>query len=167
MKQPKGWSVTVNRYANFIQVASLIVSDLSHYEQGTAMLINPKLPKHFFDCDHSLRSVTEIKKFWEVPIIITEQYSPDTYIKYTERIAMNSCSPKISEAEFNAFEESCKQSWFTHFPTGTAYRVYYLCDGAWDRPLEWGSFGTLNQAKSCCESGQYWLQSQSKPKPES
>ena len=36
------------------------------------MLINPKLPKHFFTRDNSLRSPLEIKKFWDKPIILTD-----------------------------------------------------------------------------------------------
>ena len=54
------------------------------------MLINPKIPKHFFDRDIGLRSESEINKFWNVPIIFTEEYSDnDTWADYQKRTAKN------------------------------------------------------------------------------
>ncbi len=54
------------------------------------MLINPKLPSHFFDRDNGLRSEAEINKFWNVPIILTEEYSEnDTWADYQDRTAGN------------------------------------------------------------------------------
>lgn len=54
----------------------------------TKMLINPKLPKHFFNLDNSLRLPTELNKFWDVPIILTHEYEDDdTWEDYQERTA--------------------------------------------------------------------------------
>jgi hypothetical protein len=122
------------------------------------MLINPKLPKHFFDCDNSLRSPSELKKFWQVPIILTEEYlEDDTWADYQERTAGNTADDVAkTEADFNKWIQEKKESWFKHFPTGTAYRVYCLDGGAWDRPTEWGTFSSLEEAKECCLTGPSW-----------
>jgi hypothetical protein len=119
------------------------------------MLINPKLPKHFFNRANDARSPRELKKFWDVPCILTDEYQPDNFEDYTDRI--KGLSDNIMSAkEFAVFVEDCKQAWFKAFPTGTAYRVYCLDGGAWDRPTVWGAFGTLEEAKACCESGPSW-----------
>lgn len=119
------------------------------------MLINPKLPKHFFDRANELRSPAEIKKFWDKPIILTDDYQADTYGDYCERI--NGFEIKVmSPEEFTIFLEEGRQAWFKSFPSGTAYRVHCLDGGAWDRPTSWGAFGTLEEAKACCVSGPSW-----------
>jgi hypothetical protein len=119
------------------------------------LLINPKIPKHFFDRANDARSPSEIKKFWDKPIILTDEYRPDTFEDYIER--MNGFDFNIMSAEeFSVFLEDGKQSWFKAFPTGTAYRVYCLDGGAWDRPTVWGAFGTLEEAKACCVNGPAW-----------
>ena len=120
------------------------------------MLINPKLPKHFFTRDNSLRSPSEIKRFWDKPIILTDEYKADTYEDYCERIKGFDGFKVMSAEEFAAFIEDNKQSWFKSFPSGTAYRVYCLDGGAWDRPTSWGSFGTLEEASACCANGPVW-----------
>jgi hypothetical protein len=123
------------------------------------MLINPKIPKHFFDRANDERSNRELNKFWQVPIILTEEYSEnDTWADYQKRTAGNTADYVAkTEDEFNNQVQESKESWFKHFPTGTAYRVYCLDGGAWDRPTEWGSFGTLEEAKECCMTGPRWL----------
>jgi len=62
-----------------------------------------------------------------------------------------------TEADFNNWIAEKKESWFKHFPSGTAYRVHCLDGGAWDRPTSWGAFGTLEEAKECCMTGPRWL----------
>lgn len=125
------------------------------------MLINPKLPEHFFDCPNDERSKSELKKFWQVPIILTEEYgdyNEETWTEYQARMT----DPKNkytgdTEAEFNKWMQEKKDAWFMNFPTGTAYRVHCLDGGAWDRPTDWGSFGTLEEAVACAQTGPIWL----------
>jgi hypothetical protein len=40
-----------------------------------------------------------------------------------------------------------------HWPSGIRYDVYCLDGGAWDRPTAWDSFGTIEEAIKCCETG--------------
>lgn len=121
-------------------------------------LINPKLPEHFFDLDNGLRSPSELNEFWNVPIILTDDYQEnDTWEDYQERTTgFEGKFVLKTESDFNAWLLDKKHSWFKAFPTGTAYRVYCLDGGAWDRPTSWGSFGSLDEAKACCENGPKW-----------
>jgi len=123
------------------------------------MLINPKIPKHFFDRDIGLRSESEINKFWNVPIIFTEEYSDnDTWADYQKRTAKNTADYVCrTEEAFNAWIAEKKESWLKYFPSGLAFRVHCLDGGAWDRPTEWGAFGSLDEAKQCCWTGPSWL----------
>ena len=124
------------------------------------MLINPKLPKHFFNRDNSLRSAAELKKFWDVPFIEFEEFKPDTYKNYLSRMAKYKHSSTIkieTEVEFDARMAEQKANWLENFPSGIAYRVHCLNDSCWDRPLNWGSFASLEEAKECCETGPEWL----------
>jgi hypothetical protein len=118
------------------------------------MIINPKLPVNFFSHDNSLRSPSEIKRFWDKPFILTEDYRPDTYSAYLERCFEG--FPIITEEEFCTVHERIKKNWFAYYPSGTAYRVHCLDGGAWDRPTSWGSFGTLEEASACCANGPVW-----------
>ncbi len=120
------------------------------------MLINPELPEHFFDCDNGNRSAAEIEKYWDKPFILTDEYQPDNYADYRYRMAAVGIEGAMTEPEFNEFMADCRRSWFEKFPTGTAYRVHCLDGGAWDRPTNWGSFGTLEEAKACCVNGPSW-----------
>lgn len=122
------------------------------------MLINPKIPKHFFDRANDARSPRELKKFWQVPIILTDEYKQDdTWADYQERTAgFETIEICKTEQEFNVWIAEKKEAWFKHFPTGTAYRVHCLDGGAWDRPTDWGAFGTLEEAKQCCWTGPSW-----------
>ena len=122
------------------------------------MLINPKLPKHFFNLDNSLRSPTELNKFWDVPIILTYEYEDDdTWEDYQERTAGFEYEyVKKTEVDFNNWIQEKKELWFKNYPTGTAFTVHCLDGGAWDRPTWWGDFCSLEEAKACCETGPSW-----------
>jgi hypothetical protein len=127
-------------------------------KKATNVLINPKLPEHFFDLDNGLRSPFELNEFWNVPIILTDDYQEnDTWEDYQERTTGFEGEFVIkNESDFNDWMLNKKQSWFKAFPTGTAYRVYCLDGGCHDRPTTWGSFGSLDEAKACCENGPSW-----------
>jgi hypothetical protein len=129
------------------------------------MLINPKIPKHFFDRDIGLRSETEINKFWNVPIILTEEYEDHhdkTWTEYQERVSGPKNNYTIeTEEEFNTWTQEKKEAWCKNFPTCTAYRVHCHDGGAWDRPTDWGAFGTLEEAVECAQTGPSWRKEQS------
>lgn len=120
------------------------------------MLINPELSANFFDCDYELRPFAEIEKYWDKPFIMTDKYKPDNYADYLYRMDAVGIAGAMTEAEFDDFVADGKRSWFERFPSGVAYRVYCLDGGAWDRPTNWGSFGSLEAAKACCENGPRW-----------
>lgn len=126
------------------------------------MLINPQLPDHFFNLDNGLRSQSEIEKYWDVPIILTDKYQEnDTWEDYQERTAgIHADFIKKTEDDFNHWIQDRKDSWFKAFPTGIAYRVHCLDGGAWDRPTSWGSFASLEDAIACCEQGPSWRKSE-------
>jgi len=87
-------------------------------------------------------------KHWEaMPFITTDEYQVDTYEDYLERMAGFGFDIMSAE-EFALFIEDSRQAWFNAYPTGTAYRVHCLAGGAWDRPTNWGEFGTRDQAIS-------------------
>ena len=122
------------------------------------LLINPKLPKHFFNRDNSLRSAAELNKYWDVPIILIDEYKDnETWEDYQERTAgVENEFIKKNEADFNSWIQEKKELWFKNYPTGIAYTVHCLDGGAWDRPTWWGDFGSLEEAKACCENGPSW-----------
>jgi len=111
------------------------------------MLINPKLPDHFFDKPNDERSKKELAKFWQVPFIMTDKFWSETWTEYQERMKgpQNQYTSK-TETEFNEWKQKKKEAWFKEFPSGTAYTVFCLDGGAWDRPTELGSFDTLEEA---------------------
>lgn len=118
------------------------------------MLINPKLPDHFFDKPNDERSKKELAKFWQVPFIMTDKFWSETWTEYQERMKgpKNQYTSK-TETEFNEWKQKKKEAWFKEFPSGTAYTVFCLDGGAWDRPTELGSFGTLEEAVECAKTG--------------
>lgn len=122
------------------------------------MLVNPSLPEHFFDCEYDMRPFAEIEKFWDKPFILTDEYQPDNYADYIYRMDAVGIAGAMTESEFDYFVADCRRSWFKAFPTGTAFRVYCLSYGCHDRPTNWGSFGSLEAAKACCENGPRWRQ---------
>lgn len=122
------------------------------------MLINPSLPEHFFNLDNKLRPFDEIDKYWNKPFILTDEYQADVYADYLHRMDAVGIEGAMSELEFDEFVADCRRSWFEAFPSGVAYRVHCLDGGCHDRPTNWGSFGTLEEAQACCESGPRWRQ---------
>lgn len=42
-------------------------------DSPAGILLNPALPEHFFEMANETRSAEEIKKWWDNPIILTEQ----------------------------------------------------------------------------------------------
>jgi hypothetical protein len=100
----------------------------------------------------------KITRILTITLILTDEYkNDDTWADYQERTAgfetIETCK---TEEEFKAWIAGNKESWFKAFPTGTAYRVHCLDGGAWDRPTNWGAFGTLEEAKQCCWTGPSW-----------
>ena len=126
------------------------------------MLINPKLPKHFFNRANEARSPRELNKFWCVPFILTHEYEEnDTWAEYESRCKAFVIEDFVlkTEAEFNQCQAERKARWATDYPTGIAYVVHCLDGGAWDRPTWWGDFSSLEEAKACCENGPSWRKS--------
>ena len=123
------------------------------------LLINPKLPKHFFNRANDARSQRELSKFWYVPFILFHEYEEnDTWVDYEYRCREFSHEDFVlkTEVEFNQYHADQKTKWFTDYPTGIAYVVHCLDGGAWDRPTWWGDFSSLEEAKACCENGPSW-----------
>jgi hypothetical protein len=121
------------------------------------MLINPKLPDHFFYKPNDERSKKELKTFWQVPFILTDEFWSEPWTEYQERTKGPKNKFTIeTETEFNEWTQKKKESWFKEFPSGLAFNVFCLDGGAWDRPTEWGSFATLEEAKQCCWTGPSW-----------
>ena len=114
--------------------------------------INPKLPKHFLNRHNETRSPAEIKKYWNIPFILTHEFSADTYADYAERCdtVLSTEYKKETEEEFNHTQAERKAKWEADYPTGIAYSVHCLDGGSWDRPTWWGDFNTLEAAKACC-----------------
>jgi hypothetical protein len=85
------------------------------------IFINPVLPDNFWTEPMENRTPEHMKHWENMPFIVTDNYQ-------------------------SVNNDAYKHQWFKAFPTGTAYRVYCLDGGAWDRPTNWGEFGTLDQA---------------------
>ncbi len=125
----------------------------------TELLLNPKLPKHFFNRANDARSPQELSKFWDVPFILFHEYEEnETWVDYEYRCREFSHRDFVlkTEVEFNQYQADKKIKWFTDYPTGIAYVVHCLDGGAWDRPTWWGDFSSLEEAKACCENGPSW-----------
>ena len=90
------------------------------------IFINPVLPDNFWTEPMESRTPEHMRHWENMPFITTDEYQ--------------------AADEFSPFREEFKQNWFNAFPTGTAYRVHCLDGGAWDRPTNFGEFGTLDQA---------------------
>ncbi|WP_340124549.1 hypothetical protein [Methylobacter svalbardensis] len=85
------------------------------------MLINPKLPEHFFNRANDERSPSELKKFWQVLIIlIDEYYEGENWTEHQKRTTGPKNKFTIeTEVEFNERKQKKKASWFKEFPSGS------------------------------------------------
>ena len=94
------------------------------------------------------RSPEEIAKWWGVPFIVTDTFEdigdPD-YETYVDRLS-DWPSNKLTDREtWEAKRAEFRKQWYEWFPSGTRYWVKRL-DGCWDRPTEYKTFGTLDEA---------------------
>ena len=77
----------------------------------TELLINPKLPKHFFNRANDARLSRELSKFWGVPFILFHEYEEnDTWVDYEYRCRGFSHRDFVlkTEAEFNQYQADKK-----------------------------------------------------------
>lgn len=95
------------------------------------------------------RSPEEIDKWWGVPFIVTDTFEdigdPD-YETYVDRLS-DWPNIKITDREtWEAKRAEFRKQWYEWFPSGTRYWIKCLNGGAWDRPTEYETFGTLDEA---------------------
>lgn len=114
--------------------------------------INPKLPPDFFCNPIDERSQKEIISWWRVPFILSEEYSQvdATYQDHVNRVSETGLTPLCRE-EWEAMIRQTRESWFNEYPTGKRYNVRRLDGGAWDRPTNYGFFGSLDEAIDVAE----------------
>lgn len=130
---------------------------------GRGFPINPTLRDDFRNTANEYREPLE-KEDWEgLPYIETYTWEQaeahDRETQASHRAEGNEFV--ISDEELNAKLDSRKAHFFKLYPEGKLYNVNCLDGGAWDRPTDWGTFPTLEEAIECCELGPVWRRSKS------
>ncbi len=95
------------------------------------------------------RSPEEIEKWWGVPFIVTstfdDQVDPD-YETYVKEVSVWGEIKLKDRKTWETEREERRKDWYEAFPSGIRYWVMRLDGGAWDRPTEYQTFGTLDEA---------------------
>ncbi len=126
----------------------LMPSGLTFYAEALedGVLINPALPEGFDNTDNELRSPEELARWWLRPFILVETWEDqEQLIRLHEGVMKNN----LRRVSLDDYIEDQRARWYAEWPEGKRYEVCCLDGGAWDRPSDWGMFGTLVDALIC------------------
>jgi hypothetical protein len=125
---------------------------------GKGYPFNPKLRDDFGNTANDYREPLETEDWWGLPYI--ETFSWDVREAHTRRVQDHHRAEGnefvISDTELSAKLADDKARFYEKYPEGLQYFVSCLDGGAWDRPTNWGTFPTLDEALECCELGPVW-----------
>lgn len=122
------------------------------FRQIEGVPVDPKLPDEFDVTPNDERPESH-QVWWHRPFIITDRWEPETWDQYRDRLAALGYEPDKNREQWDQLQAEQKAGWFQEFPEGVRYDVRCLDGGAWDRPTFWGSFGTLDEAIECANTG--------------
>ena len=121
--------------------------------------VDPELPEGFDNTANFERPESH-RVWWYRPFIITDQWEPETWEQYRERLAGYGYEPDHTPESWAQMQAERERGWYESFPSGVRYDVRCLDGGAWDRSTWWGSFGSLEEARDCAHNGPRYRKAQ-------
>lgn len=122
------------------------------FHQVDGVPVDPRLPDGFGVTPNDERPESH-QIWWHRPFIVTDRWEPVSWGQYRDRLTGLGHEVDYTPEQWSDREARQRREWFKHFPSGVRYDVRCLDGGAWDRPTDWGIFGTLSEAIECAKTG--------------
>ena len=151
LEEPAVGAISQVRTVEYIGNTTVISPYLEKYRPQHQKLIegvpvDPVLRPDFDSTDNNDRDPLEIEDWWDVPFLVTNRWSHESYDEYIARLKNYPDMELDDEPTFEARKEKSKKQFFDEYPDGIAYEVRCLDGGAWDRSTWWGEAGSIEGA---------------------